>query len=104
MPMEEIGFKSGEAYHLQKLYKYYSSPINLEKDYKISGLIGWALLIALIVAYDAYAIKTKKIETLTRSFWRMSEGKITKFPVLIAWGILTAHLVLEKDIRRKIYN
>lgn len=100
--MEETKYKSGEAYHLQKLSDYIKSPIDLEKDQRISGLFGWALLLGFVVAYDAYAIKTRKAETLTRSFWRLSEGKISKASVFGAWGVITAHLMLEKSIRRKI--
>jgi hypothetical protein len=102
--MEERKCKSGSEYPLQKLSNYYSSPINLEKDSRASGLIGWALLFAFVVAFDAYAMKTKKIETLTRSFWRLSEGKMSKAPVLGAWLIVTFHLMLEKEVRRKIYK
>lgn len=100
--MEERKYKSGSAYPLQKLSNYYSSPIDLKKDERISGLVGWALLAATVVAYDAYAIKTKKAETLTRSFWRLSEGKISKTPVLGAWLIVTFHLMFEKKVRRKV--
>ncbi len=100
--MEEIKSKSGEAFPLQKLSNYITSPIDLQKDQRTSGLIGWALLLGVVIAYDAYAIKTKKAETLTRSFWRLSEGKMSKAPVFGAWGIITAHLMLEKSIRRKI--
>lgn len=100
--MEETKYKSGEVFPLQKLSNYITSPINLQKDQRTSGLFGWALLLAVVIAYDAYAIKTKKAETLTRSFWRLSEGKMSKAPVFGAWGIITAHLMLEKSIRRKI--
>lgn len=100
--MEETEFKSGEVYPLQKLSKYITSPIDLEKDNRATGLIGWALLLGFVIAYDVYAIKTKKVETLTRSFWRLSEGKISKAPVFGAWGIITTHLMLEKSIRKKI--
>lgn len=102
MIMEEKKFKSISAYHLQKLSNYYSSPIHLEKDSKVSGLFGWAVLVSYILAYDIFAIKTKKTETLTRSFWRLSEGKISKAPVMGLWLAVTFHLMLEKDVRRKI--
>lgn len=100
--MEERKFKSGTEFRLQKLSDYVTTPINLEKDNRITGLIGWALLVGYVLAYDTYAIKTKKIETLTRSFWRLSEGKVSKAPVFLAWAIVTSHLVVEKNIRRKI--
>jgi hypothetical protein len=100
--MAKTKFKNGEAYPLQELSNYFSSPINLEKDARLTGLIGWAALVAFVVGYDLFAIKSQKAETLTRSFWRLSEGKVSKFPVLAAWMIVTAHLVIEKDVRRKI--
>ena len=100
--MVERKFKSGTEYPLQKLSNYIASPINLEKDQRITGLIGWSALIGCVIAYDIYAIRTKKIETLTRSFWRLSEGKASRIPVLATWAIVTAHLVAEKNIRKKI--
>jgi hypothetical protein len=100
--MVERKCKSGTECHLQKLSNYFSSPVNLEKDSRITGLIGWAALVAFVVGYDIFAIKSKKAETLTRSFWRLSEGKMSKFPVMAAWMIVTFHLMLEKDVRRKI--
>lgn len=94
--------KNGEASPLQELYNYFSSPVNLEKDERISGLIGWAAIISFVVAYDIYSIRSRKIETLTRSFWRMSEHKVMKFPVLTTWILLSVHLMAEKGIRRKV--
>jgi hypothetical protein len=104
MSTEKIKSKNGEEHPLQKLYNYYSSPIDLQKDERTSGLIGWVLVAGLVIAYDAYAMKTKKAETLTRSFWRLSEGKMSKAPVFGAWAILTSHLLLEKKVRRKIFK
>lgn len=100
--MAEKKFKSGLEYRLQEFYNYFLNPIDLEKNDRISGAVGWAALVALIVAYDLYAIKSKKIETLTRSFWRLSESKATKLPVFLAWSTLTLHLMAEKNIRRKL--
>jgi hypothetical protein len=97
-------FKSGQECLLQKLYNYLSQPISLERDERISGAVGWLLLFSFIVAYDAYAIKGKKIETLTRFFWRKTDNGINKTIPLLLWFALTAHLVLEKDIRRKAFS
>lgn len=102
--MAKIKFRNGEVFPLQKLCNYYTNPINLDKQNKKTGLIGWFILAAYIILFDIYAIKTKNVETLTRSFWRLSEGKLTKFPVFIAWGVITAHLMLEKQVRKKIYS
>jgi hypothetical protein len=100
--MDEKKSKNGSEYHLQKLSSYITAPIDLEKDQRRTGLIGWAILIGYVIAYDVYAIKTKKVETLTRSFWRLSEGKMSKASVFGAWAIVTSHLMIEKNVRRKI--
>lgn len=102
--MEKTESKSGEAFHLQKLSNYYSSPISLEKDDRITGLYGWLLLAAVIIAYDAYAIKTKKIETLTRAFWRLTEKPIHGVIPIATWLGLTIHLMAEKNIRKKRFG
>lgn len=102
--MEEIESRSGEVYLLQELYKYFSSPVHLERDERISGVFGWAVLILIILAYDIYSIRSKKIETLTRSFWRLSDHKIKKIPVLATWLVLSFHLLGEKHVRRKLVN
>ena len=102
--MEEKKFKSGMEYRLQKLYDYYSSPIVLEKDERISGAYGWLLLFTAIFLYDAYAIKTKKLETLTRFFWRKTENPTSSLIPIALWTGLTTHLLLEKSIRRKAFG
>jgi hypothetical protein len=86
---------------LQRLYNYYSQPIELNKDSRTTGLIGWLFLALIIIAYDLYAIKTKNIETLTRTFWRMTEKPLSRIPFMVSWMMLTFHLIFEKDIRRK---
>lgn len=92
---------NGLASHQQKLYNYYTQPIELEKDNRISGSYGWIALFLGVVAYDIYAIKTKKIETLTRAFWRSTESPIKSILPVSAWIILTFHLLGEKKIRKK---
>jgi hypothetical protein len=102
--MEKTRFKSGEALPLQKLSNYYSSPIILDKDERISGLYGWLALLAAVVAYDAYAIKTQKVETLTRFFWRSTERPLKSVVPISVWLLVTAHLLLEKNIRKNRFN
>jgi hypothetical protein len=97
-------FKNGTESHLQKLYNYFSDPIVLEKDNRVSGGYAWAALFAAIIAYDIYSIKTKKTETLTRFFWRQTENKINSLVPLAVWSGLTIHLLLEKSIRRKAFG
>lgn len=104
MIMADKKYKSGSAFHLRKLSNYYTSPIVLEKDDRVSGSFAWAAIFAAVVAYDAYAIKTKKVETLTRAFWRNTEKPLNRIVPIVAWVGLTTHLLLEKDIRKKKFN
>lgn len=100
--MEEKKFKSGTALRQQKLSNYYKTPINLEKDNRLSGAYAWIAVAALIASYDYYAIKTKNVETMTRAFWRATESPIKAVAPVATWLLLTTHLLAEKKIRRKI--
>lgn len=102
--MERTEYKSGGESPLQKLSNYYTSPLYLEKDERTSGTYAWGLLFGLVLAYDVYAIKTKKVETLTRAFWRHTDKPLRKVIPIAAWTGLTAHLLLEKNIRRKKFG
>lgn len=102
--MEETKYKNGRALHLQKLSSYYSSPINLDKDQRVSGTYAWLALALSVVAYDAYAIKTKKAETLTRAFWRLTEKPIKAVLPVTLWTALSAHLLLEKKVRKRKFG
>lgn len=94
-------FFNGSECHLQKLFNYYKSPVVLGKDERTTGFVGWLALAAIVIAYDAYAIKTRKIETLTRSFWRSTEKKSTGSAMIGLWLLITFHLLLEKELRKK---
>jgi len=96
--------KNGEVLPLQKLYSYYSSPINLEKDKRVSGLYAWLTIATFVVSYDYFAIKTKKAETLTRFFWRKTEQPLHGTIPVVLWMSLTLHLLAEKRIRKKKFN
>ena len=102
--MVERKSKNGKAFRLQKLSDYYSSPISLDKDHRISGIYAWAFLFGSVVAYDIYAIKTQKAETLTRAFWRITEKPIKSLVPITMWVGLTAHLLIEKEVRKKKFN
>lgn len=102
--MEEKKYKSGTEFLPPKLSNYYKQPIHLAKDERKSGLYAWGLMALFVVAYDAYAIKTKKAETLTRAFWRSTEKGVQKYIPLLIWSLITAHLVIEKDIRKKKFG
>ena len=61
----------------QKLSNVFSTPLVLERENKKSGTVAWGGLALGIIAYDIYAIKSKKIETLTRAFWRLTEKPLS---------------------------
>ena len=73
---------------------------DLQKDHRKSGSVAWGGLVLGVIAYDIYAIKSKKIETLTRSFWRLTEEKIPKIALTGVWLGLTFHLLIEKLVRK----
>lgn len=102
--MEEKKSKNGMEFHQQRLYNYYSKPLDLEKDHRISGTYAWMVLLGLIAAYDIYAIKEKKVETLTRAFWRNTEKSKTGLLPIALWGLATIHLMAEKKIRRIAFD
>ena len=104
MNMEKTKYKNGEDSPLQKLSNYYSSPITLDKGERASGLYAWLAILAAVTAYDIYAVKTKKVETLTRAFWRGTEKPLQKVIPITVWTGLTAHLLLEKSIRIKKFG
>lgn len=85
-----------------KLSDAVSAPFILDKQEKKSGIIAWGGLALGIVAYDIYAMKSKKIETLTRSFWRLTEKPVTSIIPIGVWLGLTFHLLIEKLIRKNL--
>lgn len=102
--MEKTESKSGEASPLHKLSNYYKSPINVQRDERISGTYAWMGLLAAVVAYDYYAIKTKKAETLTRAFWRLTEDPTKAVAPIAIWSTITLHLLFEKKFRKKKFG
>jgi len=95
-------FKSGTEYLQLKLSDALATPLVLQKQDRKSGTIAWGGLALAIIAYDTYAIKSKKIETLTKSFWRLTEKKITGSIFTGVWLGLTFHLLIEKLIRKNL--
>lgn len=93
-------FKNGMEFLRHKLSDALSTPLILEKQDRKSGTIAWGGLALGIIAYDAYAIKSKKIETLTRSFWRLTEKPISGSIFTGVWLGLTFHLLIEKLVRK----
>lgn len=86
--MDTIESMSGEASPLQKLSTYRHK----------SGLYGWVGLVSGIVAYDVYAIKTRKIGTLTSAAHDL-EG-FTFGAGLAIWSGVTYHLFIEPRVNR----
>ena len=84
-----------------KLSDIFSTPLVLEKNNQKSGSIAWGGLAAGIIAYDIYAIKSKKVETLTRAFWRLTEKPLIGIIPVGVWLGLTFHLLIEKLVRKK---
>jgi hypothetical protein len=95
---------NGTVFHQQKLYNYYKNPVELNKDERISGAYAWLALFAGVVAYDIFAIKTKKAETLTRAFWRSTERPVKNIIPIGLWLTLSFHLLAEKTVRKKIFG
>lgn len=81
------------------LYDSFRNKPILEKQ-TTSGAFAWLSLALLILAYDIYAIKSRKIETLTKTFWRLTEKQTNKIMLFGAWLVLTFHLLIEKPLRK----
>jgi hypothetical protein len=88
----------------QKLSDFFCRAPTLVKDDRVSGAVGWLILLLYVVAYDAYAIRTRKIETLTRSFWRSTEKIIPGTIFIGVWIALSAHLLIEKPVRKRFFR
>lgn len=84
------------------LFRRFWGPVSLEREGRKSGALGWAALAFYIFAFDLYAIRTKKIETLTRSFWRGAASPSRTFFVHFAWLLATFHLLGEYRVRKMI--
>ena len=92
--------KNGTEFLQLKLSEAVKAPLVLDKADKKSGSVAWGGLALGIIAYDMYAIKSKKIETLTRAFWRLTEKPLTASIFIGVWLGLTFHLLIEKLIRK----
>lgn len=66
---------------------------------QLSGVFGWLFIIFVVVSYDAYAIKTKRAETLSSAFWRWSSHPIGAFMTTAVWAALTHHLLVDNRLR-----
>ena len=57
-----------------------------------SGTTGWVALAGLVVSYDLWAMLTDR-ETMTSAFGRALKHPFARWPVLVAWGVTTLHLL-----------
>ena len=62
------------------------------------------MLALYIIAFDVVSVKTNKIETLTRSFWRHSSHPVKSIFFYGVWMILTFHLIFEPKVRNAVYG
>ena len=85
----------------KKITSYLSTPVHLEKDDRKSAFGVWMLFIAIAIIYDVFAIRSKKRESLTRTFWRHTEDPAKGAFALTVWLSITAHLILEKPLRKR---
>jgi len=81
-----------------------TSQMHTHSSERKSGIFAWAALVLGVIAYDTYAIKSEKIETLTRFFWRITEKPKIGNIFTGVWLGLTFHLLIEKPIKKAYYN
>jgi hypothetical protein len=74
--------------------------VELEEFKKIPGDFAWIALAAGIVAYDVFAIKTKKAETMSSAIWRSLAHPIKSPLAALIWLSLTWHLFGNKQARK----
>jgi len=89
---------------IKRFIRWYLRPIDLTRDERITGAIGWMLLIVGILAYDIFAIRTRKIETLSRYFWRSAERTVFGNTLRCIWVWLTFHLLFETKVRKTLHR
>jgi hypothetical protein len=79
-------------------------PLNFDVLDRKSGLPAWFILAFAVIVYDTYAIKSEKIETLTRSFWRITEKSKLGNIFTGVWLGLTFHLLIEKSVKKAYHD
>jgi hypothetical protein len=71
----------------------------IKEPKKIPGDYAWIALAAAIIGYDAFAMTTKKAETMSSAIWR-SLAHPVKSPIAASiWGGLTWHLFANERAR-----
>lgn len=69
---------------------------------KPSGAFGWLAIFVIATAYDAYALKTKKIETLSRAFWRWNKHPLGAIVTSGLWAAISFHILIDNPIRNLV--
>lgn len=86
--------------------KEHSNPTTITKevaeDTLITGLLGWLILAGVIFAYDAAAIKTKKIETLSTAAWSAQRHPLKGLVTGAIWGAISWHLFCDRGVTPRI--
>jgi len=57
-----------------------------------SGVWGWLLLLAVVVAWDVVALRTEKVDTLSGAFYKALQSPVRRWPTVLVWAVLTMHL------------
>lgn len=69
---------------------------------KPSGAFGWLAIFALATVYDVYAIKTNKVETLSRAFWRWNKHSYGGLITAAIWASISFHLLIDNPLRHVV--
>lgn len=73
----------------------------MERNYKDQvGSKAWAGLAIYVLAYDIWAMK-RGSETLSGAFWRGMDHPRKRWMVVLAWLVVTKHLVLPEVLAEK---
>ena len=63
------------------------------------GDYAWVIMALGILAYDMFAMKSKKVETMSSAMWRSLSHPIKAPLAGVCWAILTHHLFANKRAR-----
>lgn len=67
--------------------------------FKLNGFWAWLIMALSILAYDIFAIKTKKAETMSTALWRMLQNPTHSPALMMVWLSITYHLFINKQAR-----
>jgi hypothetical protein len=72
-----------------RLCRYARILVNVDRQL---GALGWAATAVTVIAFDAWAIRTRR-ETMSAAFRRGLRHRKARWCVLGAWTYITAHLL-----------